>query len=302
MKKYKIMTFDGGGIRGALSSQLLKRLNDFFPKLIENTNLFVGTSTGAFIALGLAYGVSPDKLVDIYIKNAKYIFTPRHEEFTRPRYNNEHLKEVLSSIFPENLTLKDLKRHVIIPSFQLLSTSTLSWNPILFNNFHNSLTLNEKVIDVALSSSAAPVYFPSYQGKIDGGVIANNPSTTALAFSRNKVGGYKYLDEVTLLSIGTGYKSYEISADTTKWGALQWVTYFNPPVPLINILFDGGAEMDSMLTAQFLGDNYYRLNVNLPKSVHLDDYKMIPNLIKLANSFNMDACKNWLEKTWVIPK
>ena len=59
MSKYRIITFDGGGIRGALSITLLKRLYEKLPYVIRTTNLFAGTSTGSFSALGLANGLKP---------------------------------------------------------------------------------------------------------------------------------------------------------------------------------------------------------------------------------------------------
>ena len=60
MTRYRIMTFDGGGVRGSLMATLVKRLVDQFPKLLEQVDLFAGTSTGSVVALTLASGRTAD--------------------------------------------------------------------------------------------------------------------------------------------------------------------------------------------------------------------------------------------------
>lgn len=299
MDKYRIMTFDGGGIRGALTVELLKRLNIHFPRLIKKTNLFAGTSTGSFIALGLAYGLSPEDLLELYSeKNSKFIFSPKHLDLLRPKYDNERLKKILGLVFPKNLRIGDLKHYVLVPSFRVIDKNLGNWSPILYNNFPNSETLDEYVIDVALSSSAAPIYFPSYQNHIDGGVFANNPSTAAIAIAKDKEGGKQNLDNIYLLSIGTGYNSHKIMADIRKWGAVEWVLYPNPPLPIISILFEGVVEADTLFSSQLLGEQCFRLNPLLPQSIPLDGYTKIPELITLAENFDLGQTIDWIKCNW----
>ncbi|GBF34467.1 patatin-like protein [Desulfocucumis palustris] len=297
MAKYRIMAFDGGGIRGALTAGLLKRLDDIFPGLIKNTHFFAGTSTGSFIALGLAAGVTPGRLAELYSeKNGEYIFSPRYLELFRPKYDNGNLKELLCSIFSCELKLKDLEKKVLIPSFRV--TGPLNWSAVFFNNFPNSDTLEEKVIDVALSSSAAPVYFPSYRGYIDGGVAANNPSTAAIALAGDVLAGNQKLDRIYLLSLGTGFCPLKIDADTTGWGALEWALYTKPPLPLLSLMFDGLVEVDAKFSSQLLGPRYYRVNPLLPKPIPLDDYQGIAELKSLAGDMDISPLVHWIENNW----
>lgn len=302
MQKYRIMTFDGGGIRGVLTAMLLKRLNNEFPEFINMTQLFAGTSTGSLIALGLAYGLSPQQLVELYTRNGKYIFTPSYLELHRPKYSNEHLKKVLSSIFPQNLRLSDLSYNVLVPTFRVTgSHSEPCWSPVFYSNLPGSTNMDTLVIDVAMASNAAPIYFPSYNNHIDGGVIANNPSTAAIAAARGEQGHIESLDDIYLLSIGTGKCTHEITADTTKWGALQWAFYPDPPFPLLNILFDGAIEADEYYSFQLLREQYYRLNPEIPKifgPVPLDAYSRVPDLIFLAKDYNLETIINWIKDNW----
>ncbi len=297
MAKYRIITFDGGGIRGALSTGLLKRLNDFFPDLINSAHFFAGTSTGSFIALGLASGLSPEQLVDLYSeKNGEFIFNPKYLELLRPKYDNQHLKTMLRAVFPKNPSLRDLKRKVLVPSFRV--SGPLYWRPVFYNNFRNSDNLDEKVMDVAMASSAAPVYFPSYHKHIDGGVIANNPSTAAIALAMDKLAGGQPLDDIYLLSIGTGFCPLKIDADTTSWGAIEWLVYPSPPLPLISLMFDGLVEVDARFSSQLLGERYCRLNPMLPESVGLDEYGKIPEMAALAVDYDLKPVVNWIEQQW----
>ncbi|MCL5289658.1 MAG: patatin-like phospholipase family protein [Firmicutes bacterium] len=300
MAQYRILTFDGGGIRGALSVNLLQRLTEDFPELLPNTRFFAGTSTGSFIALGLAYGLAPADLADLYSEEkGKFIFTPSHIEVFKPKYKNEHLRQALCSVFPEDLRLKDLKHRVLVPSFRVSGNGTGSWRPIFFNNFPNSTTADVKVIDAALSSSAAPVYFPSYQSHIDGGVIANNPSTAAIALAGDEQGGGQELDDVCLLSLGTGFSPQRITADTTQWGAFEWALYPKPTFPLLSVLLDGVVELDVYFSRQLLRKRFHRINPALTKPIDLDDYKKIPYLVALAESYDLQPTIDWLNQNWL---
>jgi len=299
MASFKILSFDGGGIRGALTTTLLKKLNREYPLLIEKTDLFAGTSTGSFIALGLAYGLTIEEIADLYsVENGKYVFSSSRLGLFRPKYSNRNLARLLASVFPKNLRLIDLNKLVVIPSFRVNGTNTKSWSPIFFNNFPDSNTKNVYVIDVALCSSAAPIYFPSYNQHIDGGVIANNPSVAALSLAVDPYYPNQIYDDISLLSIGTGSNSYKIKGDTSKWGLLQWLFNTNPPLPLETIMFDGAVEADSYFTYQFLKDRFYRLHPELNKSISLDDYQQIPYLVSLAENYDISETIAWINKYW----
>lgn len=293
------MTFDGGGIRGALTAVLLNRLKERIPSLLEDVGLFAGTSTGSIIALGLAYGVPPAALENLYLQDGSTIFSHRHLGFCRPKYDAEGLKGALEHVFPPDLCLEALGSRVLVPAFRLNDEHTGAWGPVFFNNFADSETRREKVLDVALASCAAPFYFPSHKGCIDGGVVAGNPSTVAIGEAIHEERGRQHLQALCLLSLGTGVNPQKIASDTSRWGILAWVFHHPPAFPLLEILLDGVGEVDDYMSAQLLKERYFRLNPRLAEPVGLDDAKKIPQLVEMGRREDLSATLRWLEDVWL---
>ena len=299
MSKYRIIAFDGGGIRGALSITLLRRLWEKLPYLIRTTNLFAGTSTGSFIALGLAKGLKAVDLAKLYSEeNGKAIFSPKSFNPFRPVCKNNNLKKILSEIFPSSLRLKDLKHRVLVTSFEVDDCISQSWNPIFLNNFPYSKTQYEYAIDAALSSSAVPILFPSHGRNIDGGIVAGNPSPSAIALAVDKNAGKQKIEDICLLSIGTGYNALKIKSDTSKWGVIQWSLKTFPSPPLLNLMLDGAVEADTLFSSQLLGDKYFRLNPELEFPIAMTDYKKMPYLIELAEKVDLTNTIDWIKSNW----
>jgi patatin-like phospholipase/acyl hydrolase len=74
MDNYRILSLDGGGIRGLLSAVILERLERLAPGWLDQVDLIAGTSTGGILALGLAHGVQPAELRKLYFEKGKKIF------------------------------------------------------------------------------------------------------------------------------------------------------------------------------------------------------------------------------------
>src|SRR5271170_2385567 len=131
MPPYRILALDGGGIRGLYTAVLLNRLDNEVPNFTDRADLVAGTSTGGILALGLANGMSPGALVELYEDNGQAIFarSPWHQirdlgELTGAKYGNDALIGVIEDTFDDK-TLNDLlPRHVLIPSFDLDNEAT----------------------------------------------------------------------------------------------------------------------------------------------------------------------------------
>jgi patatin-like phospholipase/acyl hydrolase len=65
MPTYRILAFDGGGIRGVYTAVLLQRRSQQVPGFLDDAPLLAGTSTGGILALGLASGMTADQLVKL---------------------------------------------------------------------------------------------------------------------------------------------------------------------------------------------------------------------------------------------
>ena len=71
----KILSFDGGGIRGVISLTFLKNLEkDTTISISQKADLIAGTSTGSIIAAALGVGMTPDEILDFYTSMNQKIF------------------------------------------------------------------------------------------------------------------------------------------------------------------------------------------------------------------------------------
>ncbi|MBL7767501.1 MAG: patatin-like phospholipase family protein [Flavipsychrobacter sp.] len=183
---FKILSIDGGGIKGLYSSTILEHLEKRFGPVSDYFDMICGTSTGGLIALALGLKIPTPEISKIYIDQGGTIFPRRtkiggiiRQTFWRGKYSDAPLREVLQNVFKE-ARVKDLKNLVCIPSYSLTDA-----RPWIFKRDHGELNRDNEtlLVDVALATSAAPTYFPlceieRYDQKqfIDGGVWANNPT------------------------------------------------------------------------------------------------------------------------------
>jgi hypothetical protein len=278
------------------------------PGFLDRVSLFAGTSTGGILALGLAAGLPPTELARLYVENAREIFDDSWLDdlrdaggLTGADYDNVRLARVLARVFGER-RLSDLPRRVLVSAFDLDNQDPdprqRCWKPKFFHNLPGpDSDGDERVVDVALRSSAAPTTFPSYQGYLDGGVVANNPSLAALAQAldrRRPAAQRARLSEVALLSLGTGTSLRYIPGQSLDWGAAQWVK------PLIHIMLEGSAGLADFQCRQLLGPRYHRLAPVFGSGHVIDDdaVNRIPELVALAREEDLSATVRWLKARW----
>ena len=72
---YRILTFDGGGIRGMFSLTLIDRIERERPGWIDRADLIAGTSIGGIITLGFASGMDIRLMQELLVNIGKRIFT-----------------------------------------------------------------------------------------------------------------------------------------------------------------------------------------------------------------------------------
>lgn len=309
MSKIRILSFDGGGIRGIISARILQRLCRIagLSGWIDKADVIAGTSTGGIIALGLAYGKTPDELFTIYRDKGPMIFDDTLLDdimdmgsTTGAEYSNKNLKAVLDSTFGDS-TLGMLNRKIAIPAFNLDNNSgwRRSWCTRVFHNFDCGCNDTDlRIADAALYTSSAPVYFPTAGGFIDGGVYANNPSMIAVSQAMSSQLDEKErvnADNIVLLSIGTGTNYKYITGDSLNWGYLQWVK------PMLNIIMDGICGITEYQCRMILGNRYCRIQpVYKGKDMPgLDEVSRIESMIRIAELHDLTDAADWLRNYWV---
>jgi len=307
MSKYRILCLDGGGIRGYITARLLERLQQQHPDCLEGIDLIAGTSTGGLLALALASGMSPTQMCDLYANSGQTIFDDSMLDnltdlgrLVGAQYDTEPLQQELETLFGD-LRLGELNTKVAITSFDLdnqaKTPSRRSWKPKIFHNFAGEDSdAHLSVAKVALYTSAAPTYFPSVDGYIDGGVYANNPSLVALAQAIDQDNAHTEraeLDEVVLLSLGTGIAQSYIEGEALDWGITQWSRH------LIGMLLEGVSGVADYQCQQLLGERYNRLQVELEAPIALDDPSELPTMQRIAMEQPLDEASDWLRQHWL---
>jgi len=242
-KPRKILSLDGGGIRGIITLEILSKLEkdirselkageDF--RLGDFFDYIGGTSTGAIIASGLSIGMSVDELLDFYSNKGKEMFDKRFL-LTRWKtfYQDGALKKMLEKTFGSdtNLDITNNKFRCLLTVVTMNRTTDSPW-PISNNPFGKyndksrpDCNLNIKLHQLVRASTAAPVYFPPETLEwdpedpnktfvfVDGGMTPyNNPAfllyrmATQPAYNLNWEVGE---DKLSIISIGTGSSTSE---------------------------------------------------------------------------------------------
>lgn len=308
MKSIKVLSIDGGGIRGIIPAVILSELQKRLGKDLYNAfDLIAGTSTGGIIALGIgtacnagpqaaatgplgaAKPYSPGELVNLYVQNGAAIFkknllTPG-KELMRPKYSPDSLEGVLEKFFG-GAELSSALAPLLISSYDLQSQL-----PFFFKSHRiaGDPSYNWKVTDAARATSAAPTFFPPLhltQGNqdyalVDGGVFVNNPAMAAYAEAR---GLYRQFQEFIVVSVGTGNRQDRISYDAAKeWGLLAWGRQIVP------VFMDSVSESVDYELRLMPGCTYHRLQVSQLQAAENEMDNVTPqnltNLQKVAQEY-----------------
>jgi len=216
-KPFKILSIDGGGIKGLYSTKIIEHLEERYNcSMSDHFDLICGTSTGGLIALALALKIPASKISEFYETHGKLIFPKRtklggilRQTFWKGKYSDKPLRNALQEMFGEN-KIGDLQNLVCIPSYSV--TDARPW-VFKYDHKEGGLDRDNKAycVDVALATSAAPTYFPlceipyyDHKQFIDGGVWANNPTMTGVIEALTYFAGEgKQFDSIEVLSISS---------------------------------------------------------------------------------------------------
>jgi patatin-like phospholipase/acyl hydrolase len=306
--RYRIVSFDGGGIRGLITATLLIRLNreKGLDGWLERADLLAGTSTGALIALCLAKGLALQEILALYQDTAGEIFDDSWLDNVKDlgaiigaQYHSDGLQRELRRMLGA-ARLRDLRKRVLITAFDLDNEDAKAerrrWKPKLFHNFPGADSDGAMPAwKVGLYTCAAPTFFPAVEGYVDGGVFANNPSMCALAQSQDRRSGrVPRLADVALLSLGTGSSLIYVKGEKHDWGIAQWAP------SLLGIMMDGTIGIADYQCRQLLGERYHRVAPAFApgEAFALDSVDRIPEMVEFAEKVDIAPAAKWLRRHW----
>lgn len=269
-----IFSIDGGGVRGILTLQLLKKIEEIAGmKICQFCDLCAGTSTGGIIAGLLACGYSASAIEKLYIQLVRKVFHKRSPVASRffnpPRYTKDHFREALKTTLGD-LTLEAACLRQDTDLF-ITAKDITDNEETFFTCFNRSGTrgtyrhaLLRTVMEATMS---APTYFNPLERFIDGGTTAyNNPSLAALMEAVRYDGRGKYqLPEVTLFSFGTGKRVQSVSPEQAAHpagiDALFWLDYLMDESGQ-----DASAMQSDLLRSGMIGLDYRRFQLSFDRA------------------------------------
>lgn len=249
--EFRLLSIDGGGIKGILPAAILAECERRFLKggsAASYFDMIAGTSTGGIVALGLAAGMRAEEVLQIYLRNGAAIFpvpwtppVPFGNQLRKAyqsvrdlavyRYDREPLERALRDCFG-NRILGSVNRRLNIPAFDGFNEVNVLKTP-----HHPDFRLDwqEEIVTIALATSAAPTFFSTYRNGTrhfaDGGVWANNPVMVALVDVMACFDVDRHC--IDILSLGCGDQDLRMTDGQIKRGGLlQWRTIISSAMHL----------------------------------------------------------------------
>lgn len=231
---FKILSLDGGGIRGIFGATIIKKVEQELchgVPLARHVDMIAGTSTGGIMAIALGLLTPAQRVFDLYNVKGEEIFRPawywripcakKVHQFFGSLYNPRVLEEALKAEFQERLLGQSACR-LVIPSFMTPKSEIA----VFKTDHHPDYRRDHAALawQIARATSAAPTFFKGVFSNsrvfLDGGVWANNPIMVALV---DALSAYDLRPEqIEIVSIGTGNTPFSISSAATKGGFFAW--------------------------------------------------------------------------------
>ena len=285
---FKILSIDGGGVRGVFAAKILSLMETKFSINIKDQfDLIVGTSTGSIIAAAISINYDLNQLVEDYRIDARKIFQKRWSinGMVRSKYDSKFLEDFLSD------KLGKTKLGKIEKPLILNATNVMTGDVYIFKSSYQKVLRGGRdyvrdgetqLYKAVLASCSAPMYFDpvDINGTLvcDGGVWANNPSLVGYIDAINNFQVAK--NNIKILSIGTG-QTKQFYQTAKKWGFLTgWKA-----TKLIDFLMSCQTQFPMNVLALSDPNMTIRIDPVIDKNYHtLDDSRSIPTLISYADS------------------
>ncbi|XP_053110798.1 85/88 kDa calcium-independent phospholipase A2 isoform X2 [Hemicordylus capensis] len=295
----RILSLDGGGIRGLVLIQLLIAIEKAAGRpLRELFDWIAGTSTGGILALSVVHGKPMDYMRCLYFRMKDQVFRG-----SRP-YESEPLEDFLKKEFGEHTKMTDVKTPKLMLTATLCDRQPAELH--LFRNYSppesklkschykttplfQALTKPEDqlVWQAARSSGAAPTYFRPVGRFLDGGLLANNPTLDAMAeineYNKSliqKGQGHMVKKLGVVVSLGTGkaprvsVSSVDVFRPTNPWELAKTVYGARELGKMVVDCCtdpDGAVVNRARAWCEMIQAHYFRFNPQLGSDVMLDE-------------------------------
>ncbi len=282
----RILSIDGGGIKGVFPAAFLADIEDTLEHPIYRYfDLIAGTSTGGIMALALALGIKASEILDFYRKHGPKIFAGNRFVLTIKqalwrKYGHQHLRRALEQTFGDKL-IGDAKTRLVVPSMNI-DTGEVH---IFKTKHHTKIERDYKVqaIEAALATASAPTYFPLFKTAfqfplVDGGLWANNPVGIAVVEAIGVLGWPK--EDLRVLSVGCTESPFDVGPLRKRNVGWYWATKTVDA-------FMAGQSSGSLGTAYTLvgHENVIRVNQVVTKGrFALDSAKQVSELSALGRN------------------
>ena len=330
-QKFKILSIDGGGIRGIFPAMFLA---EFEAKLkaegnpnwqvYQNFNLICGTSTGGIMAIALSLGIPAIEIYKLYYDNAKAIFGNKRgllRSIFKSNHERDALENLIRTKFQEVNGGEDPRLlHCKIPTCVTIYDLQEGCPSVLKSKYHPKFVRDYHIpaYQAALATSAAPTFFNPYSSyyedlnglkkpfhnKVDGGVFCNNPTLTAIVEAQKSFD--KHLKDLSVLSIGTGHQKFcdagiADNKQRENWGLKYWIIS-RKKKKLIELFMQGQSQqVQNLISLMQNGVDkqeasnfiYYRIDTELDSTcdIQLDETNQF-KLDKLTEKASREFQKN----------
>jgi len=259
----RILSIDGGGVRGIASLVFLSELDRWlklrYSKSIQDCfDIFVGTSTGALISVALVYlDMSPEQILATFYSRdrmlaimpslswysfMRYYFTPMYDGVEKRKLIEQYLPEgPMNGLFDA----KHIRKKVLLTTYNIQQRAP---------KIYDSSVAGESLREIVDAATSPPVYFPSVlvggQYEADGGLFANSPAIIGAT-----EGLVTCPTAFQILSVGTGRSNTGNYSANFSGGLFGWLRN-----NLVDILLGAPQSFHNELLQLIMGDRFLRVN------------------------------------------
>ncbi|CAH0552148.1 unnamed protein product [Brassicogethes aeneus] len=283
-KGIRILSVDGGGVRGFLVIEMLRKLEELTGKPVsEMFDLICGVSTGAILlTLAGLKRCSLDEVSDIYRNLSTQIFTQSTFKGTsnlvwsHSYYDTALWEKLLRAVWGEKMLI-ETQRDAKVPKYCAVSAvvNQARLSAYVFRNYDLPFRVqsnyqggyNHKVWECVRASAAAPTYFEEFKiGNMlhqDGGILVNNPAAIAIHEAKLL---WPNTPIQCVVSFGTGRTEHHtVEGNQQSLGSSSWKDKF---LTILNSATDTEG-VHTMLSDLLPSNVYYRFNPYLTEMLDI---------------------------------